>query len=53
MMNNKPKTTTGAVPDFFTLEEAAAILRIGRTTAYELARRFEATGGAEGVPVRR
>jgi len=49
-MDDKPNTT-GPVPDFFTLEEAAAILRIGRTTIYALARRFEATGGVGGLPV--
>jgi excisionase family DNA binding protein len=39
------------LPNFLTVEEAAAILRIGRTAAYELARRYLATGGAEGLPV--
>ena len=39
------------LPDFLTVEEAAAILRIGRTAAYEQARRYLATGGAEGLPV--
>jgi hypothetical protein len=38
-------------PDFFTVEEAARILRIGRTAAYELTRRWRATGGREGLPV--
>ena len=33
-----------------TIPEAAKFLRIGRSAAYELARRFEATGGAEGSP---
>ena len=33
------------------IEEAAEFLRIGRTCAYELARRYEATGGADGLPV--
>jgi excisionase family DNA binding protein len=39
------------VPDFLTVEEAARVVRIGRTSAYELARRFVETGGAEGLPV--
>ncbi len=39
------------LPDFLTVEEAARVLRIGRTAAYELARRFEATEGQEGIPV--
>lgn len=31
--------------------EAARVLRIGRTAAYELARRWRETGGEEGLPV--
>jgi excisionase family DNA binding protein len=38
-------------PDFLTMEEAAAILRIGRNQVYELARLWRATGGERGVPV--
>jgi Helix-turn-helix domain len=38
-------------PDFLTVEQAAAILRIGRTAAYALARQYLATDGAEGLPV--
>lgn len=34
-----------------TVEEAAAVLRIGRGAAYDLARRWRATGGREGLPV--
>jgi hypothetical protein len=41
------------VPDFLTVDEAARILRIGRTAAYELARRWPATDGREGLPVRK
>lgn len=35
------------------VEQAAALLGIGRSLAYELARRYLATGGAEGLPVLR
>ena len=35
-------------PELFTVTEAAVVLRIGRPTAYELARRDLATGGGEG-----
>lgn len=38
-------------PDLFTVTEAAAVLRIGRTASYELARRDLATGGGEGLGV--
>jgi hypothetical protein len=39
------------VPDMLTVEEAARILRVGRTTGYELANRWLDTGGQEGLPV--
>ena len=42
---------TEPLPDFLTVEEAAAILRIGRTAAYGLARQWRATDGKEGLPV--
>ena len=38
-------------PDFLTVEEAAVVLRIGRSKAYELAREYLATDGASGMPV--
>jgi hypothetical protein len=38
-------------PLLHTIEEAADVLRIGRTLAYALARRYEETGGVEGLPV--
>ena len=34
-----------------TVEEAAQVLRIGRSLAYGLARRYEASGCTEGLPV--
>ena len=33
------------------VEEAARLLRIGRSLAYELARRYLSTGGLDGLPV--
>lgn len=39
------------LPDFLTVEEAATILRIGRTAAYEQTRRYEETEGEAGIPV--
>lgn len=39
------------LPEVLTVEEAAAVLRIGRGSAYELARRYRVTGGQEGLPV--
>ena len=38
-------------PVLLTVEEAADVLRIGRTLAYTLARRYQATGGRAGLPV--
>ncbi len=34
-----------------TVEEAAEMLRIGRTFAYQQARRISTTGGLAGIPV--
>jgi hypothetical protein len=38
-------------PILMTIEEAASILRIGRTAAYEQARIWRETDGREGIPV--
>ncbi len=38
------------VPDCLTIEEAARVLRIGRTAAYGLARTWKVTGGQAGIP---
>jgi Helix-turn-helix domain len=40
-----------AIPDFFTIPEAARVLRVGRTAAYLLAKRHLADGGRDGLPV--
>lgn len=39
------------LPEFLTVEEAAKILRIGRTSAYLLAQRWRESGGRSGLPV--
>jgi Helix-turn-helix domain len=39
------------LPEFLTVEEAAAVLRIGRTSAYLLAQQWRDTGGRSGLPV--
>ena len=39
------------LPEVLTVEEAAALLRIGRTAAYELCRQWRLTGGRAGLPV--
>lgn len=38
-------------PEYLTVEEAAALLRIGRSSAYALAREWRETGGRAGLPV--
>lgn len=43
--------TLADAPDFLTMDETAAILRIGRNQVYELARVWRATDGERGVPV--
>jgi hypothetical protein len=51
-VNPAASSTHGPVHhvELLTIPEAARFLRIGRSAAYELARRFEATGGDEGIP---
>lgn len=39
------------LPDFLTVEEAAAVLRIGRTSAYLLSQRWRFSRGESGLPV--
>lgn len=39
------------LPEVMTVEEAATLLRIGRSAAYELCRQWRLTGGRAGLPV--
>ena len=48
-MNTLPEVS--ALPDLLTVEEAAAVLRIGRTKAYAMSREWRATNGQRGLPV--
>ncbi len=40
-----------AAPALYTVEEAARVLRIGRTKAYAMTQEWRATGGQSGLPV--
>jgi len=41
------------LPEFLTVEEAAEVLRISRTSAYLLTQRWRYTRGQSGLPVQR
>lgn len=38
------------LPDVLTVDEAASVLRIGRSTAYELVHLYFETAGSDGIP---
>jgi hypothetical protein len=39
------------VPDLLTVEEAARLIRVGRTKAYAMAQEWRTTNGCSGLPV--
>ena len=45
------RSNRDTAPDFLAVEEAALVLRIGRSCAYDQAREFMATDGESGLPV--
>ena len=49
-MTRRQTTPTDVPPDTLTIEEAARVLRIGRSKGYELAKEYEETGGKSGLP---
>lgn len=49
-MTRRRTIPSGTAPDMLTIEEAARILRIGRSAAYQLAREYLAAEGASGMP---
>jgi hypothetical protein len=44
-------TALDDLPEVLTIGEAAAVLRISRTAAFELTKLWRASGGTEGLPV--
>jgi hypothetical protein len=39
------------LPALLTVDDVAAVLRIGKSLVYTLARQYEASGGTHGIPV--
>ena len=49
-MDPEASRTPAVVPDLLTVMEAACVLRVGRTTAYDLVDKYFTTDGADGMP---
>jgi hypothetical protein len=43
--------TAAGLPDLLTVEEAARLIRVGRTKAYAMTQEWRATNGRSGLPV--
>ena len=52
-MPRRCTTPVGIAPDMLTIEEAARVVRIGRSAAYKLAGEYVNTEGASGLPAKR
>ena len=50
-VSQRARPSLADLPDMLTVEEAAHVLRIGRNAAYGLAKRWNESGGREGLPV--
>ncbi len=51
MRTTREVANTCDPPDLLTVEEMAAVMRIGRSSAYTLVRQYLATNGDAGLPV--
>ena len=47
---NEPTGEWNALPIMLTIDEAARVLRIGRSKAYEMAATYTSSGGTHGLP---
>lgn len=53
-MSAQPENVVGGLndlPPLLTVEEAAKVLRVGRTKAYAMTREWRSSGGRSGLPV--
>ena len=50
LMGAEVSMTQVSVPDLLTVMEAAGVLRVGRTTAYDQVGKYFDTDGADGMP---